>query len=319
MKSLYPTWRALGLALIAACAIAPLTRGAPADSTAIPATGTTAPLRSVPSSSPKSEATITSEAMFQKGNQLFSQAQELWKTDRPRAESLFKQAAAVWRELAQRDGIQNSTLETNIGNASTFGGDWPRAILAYRRALELDPRNEDARGGLAAARKAAGTEALATGAAIGKTSVREGGFTAAWNQITRLVGSGTDWLTRAVSIRVLLAVAVVAYFTAFGLLAARVLRIRSVRRWHVGAAATVCLLAFLTLVSRASGASDGAVVVASNAIARNGPSEVYDPTFAEKLKPGLEVRIDETRGQWQKVHLADGRATWVRREWLEPL
>jgi hypothetical protein len=50
----------------------------------------------------------------------------------------------------------------------------------------------------------------------------------------------------------------------------------------------------------------GADVVARAADSRNAPAR-----FSEALPAGTEVTVAETRGEWMRVVLADGRDAWV--------
>src|ERR1700687_56415 len=63
----------------------------------------------------------------------------------------FQVAAEYYGELGRR-GIQNPDLYKNRGNACLLAGDWPKAILAYRRGLRLNPNDTQMRANLSYAR-----------------------------------------------------------------------------------------------------------------------------------------------------------------------
>ncbi len=260
------------------------------------------------------------ERLFTHAGEVFEQGLEKAKTDYTGAESLFRETAAAWRRVAEGLDVQNARLETNIGNASLLGGDAPAAIIAYRRALELDPQAEGARDGLAAARRAAGTQTLAPGAPVGgdaQTSGAEaegaGGVRGTVRQVGGVLAAGGEYVSRHLPSRMLLWVAGVSYVVFFALAMVRVVGSgKRVRPWMVGVVGGVCVLSATPLVLREmGGATAEGVVTQTGVVARNGPAELYDAAFKEPLRAGLEVRVEETRGSWAKVRIADGRSAWV--------
>lgn len=265
------------------------------------------------------------QQLFQSGNEKFRAGLELQKSDRAAAEGKFREAAGAWRAVAQAGKIRNVKLETNIANASLFAGDVPAAILAYRRALAIDPTDRDVLAGLTMARKSAGTEALALGQVMQKSeaAANTGGLRGTLSGIGRAVRTATGVVTGVLSTRMLLAAGSVAYVLFFGLLCLRVLG-----RWRVPlslltAVAIVCIASVTPLIVRESAERRGteAVVIAPNTVARNGPAELYDPAFQEPLRAGLEVSVEERRGGWAKILLRDGRTAWIRTdalEWVTP-
>ncbi len=58
--------------------------------------------------------------------------------DRGSRVAAFRQAERLFEQLVA-DGARNADLYTNLGNAALQGEHLGRAILAYRRALRLDP------------------------------------------------------------------------------------------------------------------------------------------------------------------------------------
>lgn len=268
------------------------------------------------------ERTSTAELtrLFESANEKFRAGLEVSKTDRPAAEAMFREAAGAWREVARIGNIRNVKLEQNIANASLLAGDVPGAILAYRRALAVDPTDRGVVAGLAAARRSAGTEALALGQSLakkedgGRAGAREGGLRGALASIGAVVRSASERLAIAVSTQVLFVLATTSYVVFFAGAVLRVLGKVRTPGWLLVMMVVVMACAtgpMLVRESRAAGASD-AVVLASNVIARNGPAELYDPAFQEPLRAGLEVTIVERRGAWTLIRLRDGREAWVR-------
>jgi len=270
---------------------------------------------------PASAGTGDVQRLFESANEKFRAALELLKTDRPAAEAKFREAAGAWREVARLGSIHNVKLESNIANASLFAGDVSGAILAYRRALAIDPTDRDVLAGLAAARRSAGTEALALGQNLAKKDDggRAGGLRGTLEAIVEVLEGATDRMSNLVSSRALLWSAVVFYVAFFACATLRILGIIRVNGAVLALLiAGMCLASGPLVVRELRNAKTvEAVVLASNIVARNGPAELYDAAFQEPLRAGLEVAVQEQRGAWSKIRLRDGRAAWVRTDALE--
>ncbi|MBX3379037.1 MAG: hypothetical protein KF805_02995 [Phycisphaeraceae bacterium] len=259
--------------------------------------------------------------LFESGNAKFRAGLELAKSDREAADAKFGEAAGAWREVARMGGIRNAKLETNIANASLLAGDVPGAILAYRRALQINPTDSAIQSGLAAARRSAGTEALALGnsAKAKEEAGRSGGLRGTIDALGAVLQRASQWATNAVATRTLLVAGVMFYAAFFIGASLRILGWLRFSGYALAALAVCTVLAFGPLAVREiqAGRRTEAVVLASNVIARNGPAELYDPAFQEPLRPGLEVEITQRRGSWAQIRLRDGRSAWVRSDSLE--
>lgn len=264
------------------------------------------------------------ERLFTHGNEVFAAGLSKAKEDRSGAGALFREAASAWRSVAEGLDVQNAKLETNIANASVLGGDLPRAIAAYRRALRLDPRDESARNGLAAARRAAGTEGLVGGAKkIDGGDEADGGVRGAARRIGAMLSRVGGEIALRLPSRVLLDVAAVCYIGVFGLAIARVMGVGQARRWMIGVVAAGCVVCAGPVVlhefeKTGEGSAEG-VVVQGGMMARNGPAELYEAAFKEPVRAGLEVRVEETRGEWSKIRLGDGRTAWMPSAGIEKI
>ncbi|MEK7757114.1 MAG: tetratricopeptide repeat protein, partial [Planctomycetota bacterium] len=77
---------------------------------------------------------------FEQALRDFDEAQRI-QNDRPdRARQLFRASAQRFSSIAAA-GVVNGRLEFNIGNCHLQAGDVGRAILHYRRAQRLIPRD----------------------------------------------------------------------------------------------------------------------------------------------------------------------------------
>jgi hypothetical protein len=264
---------------------------------------------------------VAREAFFREGTREFAAGVDLAPTDPSAARERFLKAAAAWRTIAIDAGVRNPDLERNIGNASLLAGDAPRAIAAFRRAMSIDPNDEAASAGLAAARRAAGTESYAPGAAALSTGESVGGWRGVLRSAGRVTGGVLDEVLGLVPPPWWLWTAVALHLAGWTLAIARVRGVGLVRRWMPIAAlgAAVATSAPLIVTDVRRWRSPEAVVITAGVVARQGPAEMYDPSFKEPLSPGLEVVIGEERGEWSMIRLHDGRSAWVRSSSLERL
>jgi hypothetical protein len=267
-------------------------------------------------------ASVSREAYFKEGTREFAAGVELAPTDPSAARGRFAKAAAAWRTIVTDGGVRNPDLERNIGNASMLAGDAPRAIAAFRRALSLDPGDSAASAGLAAARRAAGTEAYAPGApSTLSTGDPVGGWRGALRSVSRVAGGVLDGALAVVPPPWWLWTAATLHVGGWTLAIARARGVGRVRRWMPIAVLAAAVVAAAPLIATdvRRWRSPEAVVVAAGVTARQGPAEMYDPSFKETLTPGLEVTIGEERGEWSMIRLHDGRYAWVRSASLERL
>ena len=223
------------------------------------------------------------------------------KTSTP-AESrrLFTSAAEGFRELIDA-GYGNAGLHYDLANTLVRLGQLGPAIVNYRRALRLEPGNEQIQRNLEFARSRCQSPIppppLSQFAATvfswhhhtafsTRLSLALGGYVAFW--VLMIVGR--QFAYRA---------------TWLGWV-----------KWP---------LAFLTLVLFASVAVDSyarayvteGVLTANDVVLRKGYGENYDPQLDRPLSEGVEVRIRETRRDvesrdWYYVELPDGKSGWLR-------
>ena len=77
---------------------------------------------------------------FERASANFEQAQQIQADDPDRARRLFRLAAQRFESIVSA-GIVNGRLEYNLANCYLQTGDVGRAILHYRRAQRLIPRD----------------------------------------------------------------------------------------------------------------------------------------------------------------------------------
>ena len=205
----------------------------------------------------------------------------------------YAEAKNLYERLV-RDGYSGANLYYNIGNACVKLDRKGEAILYYRKALALRPRDQDARSNLDYARSLVRDriEAPPRPWPVRRWNAFISGFTA----------------------RELLAAAAVFYW---GLVAVLVVIVYAPGARRPLSRAAAVLLALLLVAGagafcrfREEGRRQ-AVVLASEATVRYGPSEKDVPAFV--LHEGAEVEIRNERGGWCQIALPDGKAGWVEK------
>jgi hypothetical protein len=220
----------------------------------------------------------------------------------PEAAAHFAAARRHYEALLA-SGTRNSDLCRNAGNAALLAGDLPRAVLAYRRGLRLDPTDRDLLANLAFAREQVAypeTGALARPATdhrppwlpaisayiVNITVMALGAlaYAFAWLSLTR-------WLVSRERRRLM-------QFGIFSLLAGVVITWlameQSEQRWQARHPLVVL-------------AEDGVVL-------RKGCGQTYLPRVSTPLNRGVEARLVFSRGNWLQVELGSGEIGWVPRE-----
>jgi len=228
---------------------------------------------------------------FEDGLLQFRQASAT--TDPEKARQLFRKSAVTFEALIDPEN-ESTRLLTNIGNARAFTGDLGEAVLAYRRALLVDPGNERARDALDTVRRELGIEE--SGANAGSGLLHALFF---WHDSMPLN-------TR----RILFAVAWIAGILLL-LLSLRTRRLRAV----AGLVLAIALALFISLVISdldRKDASDAVLLVRTEG--RTGDGEFYSRSHTAPLPAGVELRILERRpheGGWVRGELRDGTTTWL--------
>jgi len=203
----------------------------------------------------------------------------------------FRKAERLFARIAN-GGASNPELYTNIGNAALQAEHLGAAVLAYRRALAIDPNHPRAVQNLEFAR---------TLLPEWVPKPESGG----------LLDSFFFWhKTQSRSDRAL--AAALAFAVAALLLAAAIRFGQSTLRTAAILPALVwaALIASVT-IDDVGAQLDEAVVIADEVVARAADSALAPSTLPAPLPGGVEVRILERRSPWIRVRLANGRDAWV--------
>lgn len=218
-------------------------------------------------------------------------ARALEEPDRDTRIARFAQAEAGFAAVVA-GGIENAALLTNLGNSALQAEAPGRAVLAYHRALRLDPDAQAARQNLAHVR----------GLLPGWVPHPGADDDAEPLLFYRRIASGH----RSVAAALCFALGAASWAI-------------SVRRregaWR-GLAMSLGLLWILlfasTVFDSMAGEANRAVVTANEAFARSADSRLAALAYPEPLPAGVEVEILEDRGEWARVRLQNGRDVWLR-------
>jgi tetratricopeptide (TPR) repeat protein len=214
----------------------------------------------------------------------------------------YAEAAAIYETMIE-SGIHHSSVYYNLGNTYFKQEDIGRAILNYRRAVLLDPRDDDIRVNLN----------LARAQTIDKLEAPDEG---AWANLIKLI---EEWLT----LREAAAVALLLWLTMAGLAVVAILK-PSLRRLSLAAIGVLAVFLIVGLVSMANRYytrqnHPAAVIVASQVDVTSGPGGTNQYLAEFTLHTGAEVSLLESRPGWQRIALPGDLQGWVSAEAVEPV
>lgn len=212
-------------------------------------------------------------------------------------EGRFAEAAALYQTLVIA-GAEEGRLYYNLGDAHYKAGDLGRAILNFRRAQRLLPRDGDVAVNLKLAR-------AQTLDRIEDES--EGAIVDLMRRIIR-------WTTLNEAAKA--ALTLWALLCALGIGAILWRGRRRVLLYLAGGVATLLLLGVLSIGIRLldEHGQPPAVVVADKVPIRSGPGDDYLIEFT--LHSGAEVRIVDRRGDWLRITLPGDLQGWAPNEAL---
>lgn len=216
----------------------------------------------------------------------------------------YRSALSLYNSVRETEGSSPQLLH-NIGNASFRLGDYGQAVLAYERALRLDPSFDDARASLQYVNSS--IKGLPDDGTTFLSNINK--------SIQRLM-SPNQWAVTSLIIFIVLLGGVAAYLFSSNV---------TIRKTgFFGAIVLGVLLAFSLVISfqTSSGTSeqDEVIVIAQGAKLTTKP--VSDQTKTEKsgiVPPGAKLNVtdslntpdDQTTKVWYKVRLSNGNEAWI--------
>lgn len=196
--------------------------------------------------------------------------------------------AAMLYEGIQEEGLGSAALAFNLGNARFKGGELGAAIVAYRQALQLDPRDPDIQANLQFARDRVS----------GASSVRRPGWMKAAMRLRF-----SEWM----------GMVVVGVWVVFGLLALSVWRSTwraRLRPWiWVSVGVLLLVVGVVAWVARTLTAKPLAVVLQDATDVRYGPVEESRRFYV--VSEGTELLVLGREREWVQVEDAAQRRGWL--------
>jgi tetratricopeptide (TPR) repeat protein len=219
----------------------------------------------------------------------------------------YSQAAQAYQQLVDQ-GFTDSALFYNLGNAYFKDGDYGRAVVNYRRAQLLAPRDADIAANLELARSQIVDQLEETGES------KQGFFSAIghWTQ---------SWLT--INEMALFALSTWILFVFLLILFGNTRKggfIRESLQYAMIVAVLALVMGLAGLSSRmvVENSQPEAVIVAQEVNVTSGPGTQYVAEFA--LHNGTEVYLLETRGNWTRLALTGNQLQgWVPADAVEPI
>ena len=212
----------------------------------------------------------------------------------------YAQAAAIYEEILQR-GVLSAKLYYNLANACFKQDELGRAILYYRRALRLDPGDDDSRYNLSVAE------------ARTKDTIDQipEFFLTTWCKGLRRTMSATTWSVLSVLSLVVMLALVLFY------LLARSLNLRKMGFYGMlGALLLFVVTSWFAAAGRAEQiGQDEAVVMSLSAAVKASPDSAATDLFV--LHEGTVVEVTNRLGAWCEVMIADGKKGWTESRRIE--
>ncbi len=206
----------------------------------------------------------------------------------------FSEAVSRYEKIIQSKSI-SAPLYFNLGNAYFKSGQLGRAVLAYRNAERLSPRDPEIRANLQFARNQAGG-----GKSAGESLWEK------WIKILTL----NEWTILTSSV------------LSFWFL------ILAIRQWRAGwknsfrgLSATLGFLALMLVVCLVSALHQQSmpisVVIVPEAVVRRGPWDESPSVFT--LRDGTEVKVLDRKNEWLEIVDRSRRTGWLSEKQVMPL
>jgi tetratricopeptide (TPR) repeat protein len=231
--------------------------------------------------------------LFVQANEAFSAANA--ETDLTQSDRLYDKAILSFERVINEGQINNAKLFYNLANAYLLRKDLGRAILNYRRALQLDSADANIKKNLAFAR-----------------SRRQDKITLQTEQ--KVLQTLFFW-HYDFSLRIRFLLACLGFAGVCVGLTVMVWRGRSsliLTFTIISGVLVACFISSVGLDMRKQKQQAYGVVIASEVVARQGDGLNYPASFKEPLHAGTEFRLLEKRPGWFYIQLADESEAWIQ-------
>jgi hypothetical protein len=218
----------------------------------------------------------------------------------------YHEAGRIYEQIITQ-GVQDSAVYFNLGNAYYRQGDLGRAIVNYQRAALLDPRDADIEANLALTREQAG---IVTGMESSLADVP--------GPLGMLAEMTSNWLSLNETAVMSLTFWFLAGLLILGWRLMAPGKVRSTFKFVALLALFLLLLTGLSFVTRVftESASPGGVIIAPSVAISSEPGEQFVTEY--KLQSGTEVSVAETDGDWARLAVpGDVVESWIPLEAIE--
>ena len=232
----------------------------------------------------------------------------------------YAKAVEIYQELAKTHGT-SSALLFDMGQAYTRAGDLGHGMLCYRRALQQNPSNSQARSNIKyiESRVQDGNTAELKGKKISVVPEDPSFFTVLKNYITRRHHTNT-WATWSGITFVLFCVCLALYIFQDRVLLRKIGFFGAIAMISI----SVLTLIFAFMGAHASGKQNEGVITAYKIELKADPS-TSAKNVTSPLVQGTVMQIMDTEKaengnpQWYKVRLNSDFAGWIRNDSFEPI
>ena len=213
------------------------------------------------------------------------------------ADGRYDEAAALYQSMI--DEQPNATLYYNLGNAQFKQGELAQAILAYERALRLQPNHKDAQYNLAFAQSK-----------ITDNIEDQDFFLSAWARTLRNSLSERTWLILSIALFILALAGLLLWMLG------RELWLRKTAFYVAWIALLFSLIAGLNAWSlhRRDTLRNEAIITQGIVNAKSSPDRSGTDLFT--VHEGTKVTIRETLGEWCNIRVGNNEG-WIRLSNLE--
>ena len=211
----------------------------------------------------------------------------------------YAAANAIYLDLINK-GFQSPDILYNLGNTYFRMDSLARAILAYERALRLDPTDSDISYNLEVTRSHLDSE----------IAILQEFFLARWWQNLRKPLSPTAWFILSIVLLTL---------SMLGLSVWLISNVRRRKKYGFVFGVVMIFLSFLAFILAASKQtylnSSKDSILMKEVVLRYAPDK--DSRAIGTISPGIKLRIIDTIGEWYKVQLTDKSTGWLRASGVE--
>ncbi len=210
----------------------------------------------------------------------------------------YAEAAAMYESILE-DG-QSAEVYYNLGNAYFKQGELAQSILAYERALRLNPRYEDAKHNLQFAQSRI-VDDIADSSTF---------FLSQWTVALRNSLHENTWMWLSISLFILCLVGIIC----FAFLHSLALRKTGFHTAWIALVLSIICMSFAGSLHNRDTAREEAIITQSIVNAKSSPDKSGTDLFV--LHEGTKVHIRSTLSGWAEIHVGN-HVGWIHQTALE--